>query len=148
MKINITRLLPQEDCIEIEGATLLSDDEADEFKEFIFECGLPWFLRSPMGSYPHFSADYQTFDTVFDFDFIAGIRLALKIKCVETLTPGTKFTIKGYVFTVLSDTLALSDAFIDFYNCENEDFDEDFDYEKSNLKKHVDECLDILLDAN
>ena len=125
--MTVEKLISEKAEVEIIGVTLLSDDEGDEYGKYIpNHRGFPWWLRSPLGAYPHFNADYSRFFTFSDFDYTGGIRPALLIK--TEMAPGIKFVLNQNVFTVLSSELALCDSIVGVFNCLWLPED-DFDYE-------------------
>ena len=97
--------------IQIEEVTLLSEEEYDDCKKYIQLCEWWWWLRSP-GYNQYYAARVSCVGPIYnrDVDDDRGcVRPALRISNLESsnLTPGDKFELAGYTWTVISDEIAL-----------------------------------------
>lgn len=145
MKIEKLITTTQEQDLKITGITLLSIEEYEKYKENI--CAVKtwyWWLRSP-GYDENYTAVVRGSGLVSHYgssvDITYGVRPALIINLESSnLQISDKFKVKGYTWTVISDTLAICDEIIG-----EESFRDNLrapdanDYEASDVKKYIEE---------
>ncbi len=144
MKVN--KQICKEEILEITGATLLSVEEAKEFltkKERKYSRW--WWLRSP-GYIQIYAADVNRDGGVGELghgvdDAGDAVRPALKILNLEksNFAIGDIFKINGYDFKIISQNLAWlyrQDIGLEFFDSKSND------YEKSHIKKYVDDWFE------
>lgn len=130
--------------LDIMGITLLSRDEYEKYREKIPPVNGIWWLRSPgYGTQNvmlvHFNGNIFDCGCPADYDY-TFIRPALKIRGLvsSNIKVRDKFMAGGYMWTVISEGLAVSDDFIGSH-CfrENVDADDANDYEVSDIKEYI-----------
>lgn len=150
--MNVKRMVEQELDLDIVGATLLSVEEAMPVPRSVRTIGDWWWLRSP-GSDDYDVAFVYELGCVFASGCSASlgsgcVRPALRISNLKfnNINIGDKIEVKDMTFKVISDTLALIDKPIGRCafrkDCEAPDANE---YEKSDVKKFVDEWFNELI---
>lgn len=147
MKIkNVTRVITRETDLEITGATLLTVEEARELPEWLRKKLYWWWLQSPGKDSGHVAyvgvtGDIDNYGADVG-NYYGGIRPALKISNLESsgLKIGDMFEFGGRQFEIISDDKAFclgcitSKAFRDDWRADDAN-----DYEKSDIKKYIDE---------
>lgn len=151
MKIkNVTRVIAREVNLEITGATLLTVEEARELPEKLRKRSyLWWWLRSPGKDSSHIA--YVGFDGAInnygaDVDKYTGrVRPAIIISNLDAfnLQIGDTFVFGRAEFEIITNSKALCSTWIEISPF-REDWkaDDTNDYEKSDIKKIVDEWFE------
>lgn len=150
MKIEKLITIKQESNIEITGATLLSLEEYNNYKNIIPHLDKNWWLRSPgyrsRDAAFVYGVDGYVFDNGFNVPNPFGVRPVLQINLSSSnLSVGDEFVIGKHKFTVISESYAISNSNIGWcpfrkdYKADNAN-----NYEASDVKKFVDEWYEEL----
>lgn len=129
--------------IEVNGATLLSVDEAEKIPREILNCDECWWLRTP-GKYQDEAAVVDYIGSVLPagssvYVYTVGVRPVFILE-PHNLQIGTTIEIYGIESTIISDKLALVKEPIGFRRFDSETND----YKKSEIKEFVDRWFDEL----
>ena len=159
MKIkNITRIIAREANLEITGATLLTVEEAEKLPMRLLFSSFTWWLRTPViskrngwltrNSYVA-AVHNDGFISYENGDFVSAnyyrVCPALKISNLEKsgLKIGDTFEFGRREFEIISDDLALCLIGIADYAFRDDwRADDANDYEKSDVKKYIDEWFE------
>lgn len=144
--MNVQKIITTSEPVEfnIDGITLLSTEEYEEYKDHIPLLRKFWWLRSP-GHCGYFAAivHYDGYVHYYGDNVMlrTGVRPALIYKS-SNLTIGDKIEFAGYKWTVLSDKFILCDTLIG-NRCfrENQEAEDANDYEKSDVKPFIEDWL-------
>ena len=152
MKIEKLITIKQESNMEITGATLLSSEEYNNYKNRIPHLDKNWWLRSP-----GYDDALRAVCVFGDFGFVfnrgdivygeLGVRPALQINLSSSnLSVGDEFVIGEHKFTVISESYAISNSDIGYYPFRKDSkADNANNYEVSDVKKFVDEWYEELI---
>lgn len=140
MKIQKKEIIYTNTELEIEGATLLSVDEADALPLRLRKYENSWWLRTP-GFNSYITAGVNMYGSVGIYGYSVNyrsiaVRPALQISNLKSsnLKIRDVFKFGGKEFEIISNTLAFCKTDIG-----NHRFDNDYnDYKKSKIKKYVD----------
>lgn len=154
-KMEVNKIVNIKEDLDITGATLLSIEEAKKLPIELRGHGDFWWLRSP-GYEPYYAAYVSYGGSICDQGSIVSsslgvVRPALKISNLESsnFQIGDQFVFDGKFFQIILDNLAL--CLTDIGKCwfrESWKVEDANDYEKSDVKKYVDNWFNKAIKGN